>query len=65
MASGRVEHFAISAIASRILRIPIEHIDWICSLESGLSFDSLCSVGNLHIFEVIAKMLNPYQELAV
>ena len=28
---GRVEQFAISAIASRILRIPTGHIDSICS----------------------------------
>ena len=39
----------------RILRILIEHIEFVWSLESGLSFDSICSFENLYIFEVITK----------
>ena len=50
---GRVEHFAISAIASRILRILIEHVDSIGSLESELSCDYIYSVTIHNIFEVI------------
>ena len=35
-AQVRVEHFTILAITSRILRIPMEHIDSICNSESQL-----------------------------
>ena len=55
----RVEHFAITSI---ILRVPTEHIDSICSLESRLSFVFICSFGILNVLEVIAKtsfFLNP------
>ena len=34
----------------------MEHIDTVCSLKSVLSFDSICSVEILDIFEVIVKM---------
>ena len=44
------------AVSSKILRIPTEHIDSICSLDSELSFDSICSFGTLDIFEVTEKM---------
>ena len=56
----RIEHSLIFeklvfVLHSKILQIPIEHIHSIYSLESGLSFDSLCSVGILNILEVTAK----------
>ena len=46
---NRVEHLGIFkklvfVITFRILRIPIEDIDLICSLESELYFGSICSV---------------------
>ena len=44
------------------MRVLIEHVDRICSLESGLSFGFICSFGNLDIFEVMINMLNPEQE---
>ena len=53
---------AFKAYANRALGIPTENINCICSLDSGLSFGSICSVGILDIFEVIAvfqKSLNP------
>ena len=56
--SGRVEHFAIFekfTITSWISRIPMEHIDSICSLESELFFVSICSIRILYILKVIAK----------
>ena len=40
---------------SRILRIPIKHIDSIYRLDSGLSFDSIYSVGIVDNLEVTAK----------
>ena len=43
------------AVTSKILRSPPEHRRSIWSLESDLSFDSICSVGNLDILEVIAQ----------
>ena len=33
----------------------MEHIDPTCSLEPGLYFGSICSVGILNIFQVITK----------
>ena len=48
----RVENFAIT---SRILKILIEDIKPICSLDSELSFDSICSIGIVSILEVNAK----------
>ena len=42
-------------ITSKVLRIQTENIDSISSLESGLSFDSICSVGILDSFKVIVK----------
>ena len=44
-------------IDSRILKIPIEHEHPICSLESGLSFDYICSVEIFDNIEVIVKIL--------
>ena len=66
MMKSKVEHFTIfenfvSAITSTILRIPTEHIDSICRLEPGLSFCSISSVEILHIFEVIAKIMQNAQ----
>ena len=57
----RVEHFAtfeklVFAITYKISRILMEHIESICSLESGLIFMSICSIRILNILEVIAKM---------
>ena len=42
-------------------RIPMEHIDSICSLESELSFGCICPVGTLDISGVIAKMLKSFK----
>ena len=58
---GRIEHIEIfekfvCSITSRILGSPIEYVEWICSLESGLSFGFICSVEILDIFGVIAKI---------
>ena len=55
-----VEHLGIFekrvfAITSRILRIPIEHLDRIYSSESRLYFGCISSVGILDISKVIAK----------
>ena len=49
----RVKYFL--NITSRILRILVEHINSICSLESKLFLISICSIRTLGIFEVIAK----------
>ena len=38
----------VFAITSKISIIPMEHIELIFSLESGLSFDSIYSVGILN-----------------
>ena len=56
----RVEHLAmfeklVSAIASRTLRILMEHIDSICRVDSELSFDYRCSFKTPDIFEVIVN----------
>ena len=42
-------------LTSKVLRIPIEHVHSIWSLESGLSFGFVFSVKILYIFEVIVK----------
>ena len=47
-------------ITSRILRLLMEHIERVCSLESKLSFISICSVRILNILEVIARNADPY-----
>ena len=49
--------FLVFGITPRILRNVMEHIDSICSLESGLYFGSICSIRLLSILEVIAKCL--------
>ena len=54
IALSRVDYFAIT---SRILRVSIEHIDSICSLESRLCFTFICSFEIVNIFEVIANKL--------
>ena len=56
----RVEHFVIFGklvftITSKISIISTEHVYSVCSLESELYFCSICYVGVLYIFEVIAK----------
>ena len=43
----------VLAITSRIMRILMDYIYWICSLESGLSIGSICSVEVFDIFEVV------------
>ena len=45
----------IFAVTFRVLRIPSEYVHSICSLESGLSFGSICSIRILNILEVIAR----------
>ena len=45
-------------ITSRIMRVPMENIDLICSFESELSLGFISSIEILDIFEVIDKMLN-------
>ena len=52
---NRVEHFAIFAIASKIMRILTEHIEKDCSLESKLFLISMCSIRIINVLEVIAK----------
>ena len=59
---SRIEHFGIfenfvftTCVASRIPKIPVEHIDSICSLESDLSFGSVCLVEFRYIFDVMVK----------
>ena len=52
-----VEHFVIFAITSKISRIPTEHINLICSLESRLFFGPICSIRILRILRVIIKIL--------
>ena len=52
---ARVQHFSIFPITPKITRIPAEHIDPICSLESRLSLGSICSIRILNILKVIAK----------
>ena len=59
-AKDRVAHFAIFeklvlVITFRILRILMEHIESIYSLESELLLITLCSVKILSIFEVIVQ----------
>ena len=46
----------VFAITSKILRIVTEHIDSICSLESRLSFGSICSIKSLNILEITLEM---------
>ena len=43
------------AITSKVLRILMEHIETICSLEFKLFLSSICSIRILNILEVIAK----------
>ena len=57
----RVSHFAIFenlvfAITSRMLRILMEHIKTICSLESKLLLMTVRSIRILNILEITAKM---------
>ena len=49
----RVENFSVFGITSRMLRNVMEHIDSICSLESGLSFGFICPIGIFAVSEVI------------
>ena len=50
-----VEHSVISAVTSKIVRTPTEHIDSICRLKSEVYFDSICSVETLDVQKDIAK----------
>ena len=50
--SARVEHYAIFAITSKIVRITMEGIEMKNSLESKLLIDSIYSITILNILEV-------------
>ena len=47
------------------LRIVMEHIEPICSLESELFFVSICLIRILDVQKVIAKIVNPTQNRPV
>ena len=60
MVLSRVAHFAVFeklvfGITSRILRIPMEHIETKDSPDSKLQIESICSVGILDILEDIVN----------
>ena len=40
---------------SRLLRIPMEHKESVCSLENGVSFGLVCSVEFINIYEFIVN----------
>ena len=58
----RVEHFAIFEklvfeITSKVLRIRLEHVQKICSLECVLLLVTICSTRIPNILEVIARTI--------